>query len=159
MPLYDVEYVCPLSLSQQEELAQAFTQLHSQRFQTPRVFINVRFTDASSQVVFRGGKRRHYNRVILRSRTSNDRSNELYIEHCRAIVAAWERIVGTGNEVGLRTVWVMGALTTALEAGIARPKTGEEKEWLRVNWPQFKALAEAGDEDFIDLMKEEELLA
>ncbi|KAJ6145266.1 hypothetical protein N7470_009161 [Penicillium chermesinum] len=137
MPLYDVEYVCPLSLSQQEELAQAFTQLHSQRFQTPRVFINVRFTDASSQVVFRG----------------------LYIEHCRAIVAAWERIVGTGNEVGLRTVWVMGALTTALEAGIARPKTGEEKEWLRVNWPQFKALAEAGDEDFIDLMKEEELLA
>lgn len=122
MPLYDVEHVCPLTLAQQEELAQAFTKLHSQRFQTPRFFINVRFTDASNQVVFRGGKRRHYNRIILRTRVSNNRSNELYIEHCRAIVAEWEKAVGSENELGLRTVWVMGALTTALEAGIARPK-------------------------------------
>lgn len=122
MPLYDVEYVCPLTLTQQEQLAQSFTNLHSQRFQTPRFFINVRFTDVSKQVVFRGGKRRHYNRVILRSRASNNRSNELYVEHCRAIVAEWEKIVGKEDELGLRTVWVLGALTTALEAGIARPK-------------------------------------
>lgn len=122
MPLYDVEYVCPLTLTQQESLANAFTNLHAKRFNAPRYFVNVRFTDVSNQVVFRGGIRRQYNRIILRTRAGGNRTNEVYIEHCRAIVAEWERIVGSKGTEGLRTVWVMGALTTALEAGIARPK-------------------------------------
>lgn len=122
MPLYDVEYVCPLSPSQQEKLAKAFTILHAERFNTPRYFVNVRFTDVSKQVVFRGGIRRKYNRIILRTRAGSNRTNEVYIEHCRSMVTEWERIVGSHNEEGLRTVWIMGALTTALEAGIARPR-------------------------------------
>lgn len=122
MPLYDIEYVCPLTLTQQEDLAIALTDLHSTRFNTPRCFLNVRYTDASNQVVFRGGVRRKYNRVIMRTRAGENRSREMYIEHCRDVVAEWERIVGKEGEEGLRTVWVMGALTTALEAGIARPK-------------------------------------
>jgi hypothetical protein len=44
-----------------------------------------------------------------------------YIEHCRTIVSEWEKIVGEEGENSLRTVWVMGALTTALEAGIISP--------------------------------------
>ena len=51
MPLYDIEYVTPLTLHTQEELAIAFTQLHVKRFKTPASFINVRFTDVSGQVV------------------------------------------------------------------------------------------------------------
>jgi hypothetical protein len=51
MPLYDIEYVTPLTLHTQQELAIAFTQLHVKRFKTPASFINVRFTDASGQVV------------------------------------------------------------------------------------------------------------
>lgn len=39
----------------------------------------------------------------------------------------WERIVGKEGEEGIRTVWVMGALTAAVEAGIARPKVKEGK--------------------------------
>ncbi|KAF9893777.1 hypothetical protein FE257_009947 [Aspergillus nanangensis] len=154
MPLYDVEYVCPLTATQQEQLAIAFTELHSTRFNTPRFFINVRYTDASNQVVFRGGVRRKYNRVILRTRAGENRTREIYIEHCKSIVAEWERIVGKEGENGLRTVWVLGALTTALEAGIARPKTGEEDEWLVTNRPLFEALAEEGDEDYVELLKE-----
>lgn len=122
MPLYDVEYVCPLTPLQQEKLANAFTILHAERFNTPRYFVNVRFTDVSKQVVFRGGIRRKYNRIILRTRAGSNRTNEVYIEHCRSIVTEWERIVGNHDEEGLRTVWIMGALTTALEAGITRPK-------------------------------------
>lgn len=122
MPLYDVEYVCPLTCAQQEALAEAFTNLHAKRFNTPRYFVNVRFTDASNQVVFRGGHRRKYNRVILRTRAGSNRTNESYIEHCRAIAAEWEQIVGNEDDESLRTIWVMGALTTALEAGLARPK-------------------------------------
>ena len=177
MPLYDVEYVTPLTPKQQEQLAIAFTEAHAKRFNTPRYFVNVRYTDASNQVVFRGGIRRKYNRVILRTRAGSNRSNDLYLEHCNQIVSEWERIVGKEGQVGLRTVWVMGALTTALEAGIGRPKvrnqsykaqmtwillltvslpvqTGEEDEWLKDNISHFRALAAAGDEDFVELMKE-----
>lgn len=122
MPLYDIEHIHPLTPTQQEDLAIALTNLHAQRFHTPRTFINVRYTDASNQVVFRGGVRRRYNRVIVRTRAGDNRSRETYIEHCRAVAGEWERIVGKEGELGLRTVWVMGALTAAVEAGIARPK-------------------------------------
>lgn len=122
MPLYDIEHIHPLNPTQQEDLAIALTNLHADRFHTPRTFINVRYTDASNQVVFRGGVRRRYNRVIVRTRAGDNRSREMYIEHCRAIVGEWERIVGKEGELGLRTVWVLGALTAAVEAGIARPK-------------------------------------
>lgn len=124
MPLYDVEHVCALTSQQQEALAAAFTSLHAKRFNAPRWFVNVRFTDVSNQVVFRGAIRRKYNRVILRTRAGGNRTNEMYIDHCRAVVHEWGKIVGIQGEEGLRTVWVMGALTTALEAGIARPKVG-----------------------------------
>ena len=33
-------------------------------------------------------------------------------------------------------------------------QTGEEEAWLEDNMLQFKALAAAGDEDFIELMNE-----
>ena len=122
MPLYDIEHIHPLNPTQQEDLAIALTNLHADRFHTPRTFINVRYTDASNQVVFRGGVRRRYNRVIVRTRAGDNRSREMYIERCRAIVGEWERIVGKEGELGLRTVWVLGALTAAVEAGIARPK-------------------------------------
>ncbi|KAL7810803.1 hypothetical protein V8C26DRAFT_409394 [Trichoderma gracile] len=154
MPLYDVEYVTPLTLGQQKQLAIAFTNEHSQQFNTPRFFINVRYTDVSNQVVFRGGFRRSYNRVIIRTRAGGNRTNEVYLDHCKQIVTHWERIVGCEGEEGLRTVWVMGALTTALEAGIGRPKTGEEDEWIQDNMPHFQALAAAGDEDFVELLQE-----
>jgi phenylpyruvate tautomerase PptA (4-oxalocrotonate tautomerase family) len=124
MPLYDIEHVTPLTDAQQEQLAIALTDLHVQRFKTPRFFINVRYTDVSAQVVFRGGVRRKYNRIIIRTRAGSNRSTEMYNDHCRDIVRVWERVIGddTVPERGLRTVWVLGALTTALEAGIARPK-------------------------------------
>ncbi|EGR52960.1 uncharacterized protein TRIREDRAFT_103006 [Trichoderma reesei QM6a] len=154
MPLYDVEYVTPLTLEQQEQLAIAFTNEHSQRFNTPRFFINVRYTDVSDQVVFRGGVRRSYSRVIIRTRAGSNRTNEVYLDHCKRIVAHWERIVGREGDEGLRTVWVMGALTTALEAGIGRPKTGEEDQWIQDNIPHFRTLAAAGDEDFVELLHE-----
>jgi phenylpyruvate tautomerase PptA (4-oxalocrotonate tautomerase family) len=124
MPLYDIEYVCSLSFEEQEQLANALTSLHATRFKTPRCFVNVRFTDVSKQIVFRGGKLRKYNRVIIRTRAGENRTNEIYVDHCKTVVSEWERNIGKEGERGLRTVWVLGALTTALEAGIARPKVG-----------------------------------
>jgi len=156
MPLYDVEHVTPLSPDQQSALAIALTDLHSTRFKTPKFFLNVRYTDVSNQVVFRGGKRARYNRVVLRTRAGEQRSKEMYDDHCRDIVKAWDNFVGQGVGTGsdLRTVWVMGALTTAVECGIARPRVGEEEEWLKKNMAEFRRLAAAGDEDFVELVQE-----
>ncbi|KIX00423.1 uncharacterized protein Z518_10562 [Rhinocladiella mackenziei CBS 650.93] len=123
MPLYDVEHVTPLDSGQQSALANAFTDLHATRFKTPRCFLNVRYTEVSRQVVFRGGKRATYIRVILRTRAGEQRSEELYDEHCRDIVRIWEEIVGKEGEMGLRMVWVLGALTTAVEC-VALPDPG-----------------------------------
>lgn len=125
MPLYDVEHVTPLAFDQQAALAQSFTELHARRFKTPRTFINVRYTDASNQVVFRGGKKVKYNRVVLRTRQGEQRTKETYDEHARDIIRAWEGVVGDQGDLALRTVWIMGALTTAVECGIARPKVSE----------------------------------
>ncbi len=137
MPLYDVEHVVALSPDQRAALAVALTDLHSRRFDTPRVFVNVRYTDSRSQPVFRGGRPAVYNRVVLRTRVGESRTKEVYDDHCRDIVRAWEEIVcpdpGAGAGAGaernepaelnrLRTVWVLGALTTAVECGIARPR-------------------------------------
>ncbi|KAJ9640164.1 uncharacterized protein PV06_10688 [Exophiala oligosperma] len=160
MPLYDVEHVTPLTPDQQATLAQAITDLHARRFKTPKTFINVRYTDVSDQVVFRGGKRVSYNRVVVRTRQGERRTKEIYDDHARDIIKAWEGVVvGPGPSPGdpsasLRTVWIMGALTTAVECGIARPKVGDEDKWVEENMDEFKKLAASGDTDFIDLLHE-----
>ncbi|KAK5991012.1 hypothetical protein PT974_09287 [Cladobotryum mycophilum] len=154
MPLYDIEHVIPLTLEQQTSIAQAFTATHAKRFKTPSFFINVRFTDASTQVVFRGGVLRKYNRAILRTRTGEGRPSDLYNEHCRDLIRLWAEMVRSEGERELRTVWVLGALTTAVEDGFERPKVGEEIEWLKKNKDEFRRLAEAGDEDMQGLMEE-----
>ena len=166
MPLYDIEHVTLLTDTEQESLARAFTEIHCQRFHTPSFFVNVRFSDVSNQPVFRGGLRRSYNRVILRCRVGENRTTEIYGQHCRDLIKAWDEILGadsssdaTSKSSGsadrtLRTVWVMGALTTALEMGIQRPQTGGEIRWLREHKPTFQRLAEEGDDEMRGLMEE-----
>lgn len=159
MPLYDIEHVIPLKNDQQEALAKAFTSIHCARFHTPSFFINVRFTDVSGQKVYRGGVLRYYNRAILRTRVSEHRTTEQYGEHCRELMKAWDDIVIPAEldsefDKTLRTVWIMGALTTAVEMGFQRPAAGKEIEWLRINKNSFEALAQEGDEDMQQLMFE-----
>ncbi|KAH8801518.1 hypothetical protein F5884DRAFT_862212 [Xylogone sp. PMI_703] len=154
MPLYDIEHVTPLTDAQQGELAKSLTAAHAKRFGTPSYFVNVRYTDVSEMKLYRGGVLRKYNRAILRTRNSEKRSVEMFNEHCMSVIECWEKIVGSEGEKALRTVWVLGALTTAVEAGFARPKAGEEHQWLRENKSAFQKLADEGDEDFIGLMEE-----
>lgn len=159
MPLYDIEHVIPLTDSQQEALAKSFTSIHCANFHTPSFFINVRFTDVSTQRVYRGGVLSYYNRAILRTRVCENRTREQYGEHCRDLIRSWDEIVTPENveskhDKVLRTVWIMGALTTAVEMGFQRPAAGEEIEWLRSNKKDFERLAESGDKDMQQLMEE-----
>lgn len=183
MPLYDIEHTTALLSNNptlQQNLARSLTKLHATRFHTPSFFINVRFHDLSPpgsqnpMPTYRGGYPVRYNRILIRTRTSENRSKAAYDAHCRDVVAVWDDIIGaaaavqssstppqkTGGVEGkkdweLRTVWVMGALTTAVEAGFERPTAGSEVEWLKANLAGFRRLAEDDrDEEFVRLMEE-----
>lgn len=126
MPLYDIEHVTPLTDDQQLALANALTEAHSTRFHTPSYFINVRFTDVSAMKVIRSGRVVKYNRAILRTRQSENRTREALTEHCRAVIECWEKTVGTGPERDMHAVWILGALSAGLEAGFPRPMVSFE---------------------------------
>ena len=122
MPLYDIEHVIPLTDEQQLALANALTEAHATRFGTPSYFINVRFTDVSDMKVIRSGRVVKYNRAILRTRQSENRTSDSLNQHCKAVIECWENIIGTGPENGMHAVWILGALSAGMEAGFSRPK-------------------------------------
>lgn len=56
MPFYQIEHAIPLSKPQRDALAASITTIHTRKFATPSLFVNVRFTDASRDVNYVGGK-------------------------------------------------------------------------------------------------------
>ena len=57
MPLYQIEHIIPLTPEQQDALASALTTLHTRKFTTPSLFVNVQFRDVREQVCYVAGKR------------------------------------------------------------------------------------------------------
>ena len=119
MPLYTVQHSCPLSTPQQDELAAAITRLHTQKFTAPSLFVNVTFTDTSSQPTYVAGKRvctfPPFKRPLVPSSSTNtvsqtiknsilahvrhgpSRRQEDYNDLCKSIHEAWDRIVLASN--------------------------------------------------------------
>ena len=56
MPLCEVEHTISLTTDEKCQLAQFITQIHSQIFTTPSLFVSTRFTDISGQDVYIGGQ-------------------------------------------------------------------------------------------------------
>ena len=56
----------------------------------------------------------------------------------------------------LYSVFVLGDIEAGMEAGFAIPEAGKDGEWLAENMGAFKARAEAGEEEFVELVKEVE---
>lgn len=86
---------------------------------------------------------RYYNRAILRTRVSENRTTEQYGEHCLDLMKIWDEIivpasVDSEHDKSLRTVWIMGTLTTAVEMGFQRPAEGQEIRWLKDNKDEFE---------------------
>lgn len=55
--MYEIEHIAPLTQTQKDALALAITEIHSNKFTTPRLFVNVKITDASEQETYVAGKR------------------------------------------------------------------------------------------------------
>jgi len=58
--MYEVEHCCALSEKQQDALAEAITDIHSEQFGAVRLFVNVRFTDVSEDKTYIAGKKVPY---------------------------------------------------------------------------------------------------
>lgn len=57
MPVYDVEHIHPLSDRQQDRLAEEITKIHSEKFDAPRLFVNVNFKNITNIRTYVAGKR------------------------------------------------------------------------------------------------------
>ncbi|GAB1199689.1 hypothetical protein APSETT444_009046 [Aspergillus pseudonomiae] len=185
MPLYEVEHCIALSKAQRDELAQAITLLHTRKFTTPSLFVNVRFVDARNSCSYIGGKERSINRIIAYVRPGGNRTTADFEELAQRVTDVWNQIVVQGDESGtkesqLNRVFIMGTITAGMENGFLLPRVsgvddplrkdaflihgprllwlqaGEDTTWLRDNTPRFEELAKQGDSDFIELVAEME---
>ncbi|KAJ7223440.1 hypothetical protein GGX14DRAFT_427471 [Mycena pura] len=160
MPMYEVEHVTPLEPAQKDALAQAITNIHSTKFITPRLFVNVKFTDVSRQDAYVAGKRNHSNRVTGHVRRGPTRTRTEFDALCDDIHLAWASIVHPTHstkppaDLELRAVFIVGEIITASEAGFAVPTAGSDQAWVKQNLAAFKAKAREGDQDFVDLLAE-----
>jgi phenylpyruvate tautomerase PptA (4-oxalocrotonate tautomerase family) len=57
MPLYTIDHSCPLTEQQKDQLAEAITKIHTEKFTVPRFFVNVSIRDISSEQTYGGGIR------------------------------------------------------------------------------------------------------
>ncbi|RDK40904.1 hypothetical protein M752DRAFT_29185 [Aspergillus phoenicis ATCC 13157] len=172
MPLYEIEHSIPLDKSQRDELAQAITHIHTRKFATPSLFVNIRFIDANSRHNYVAGKERAINRITAYVRAGGTRTTADFDELAQRVSETWDRVInkdGTrSKERQLNAVFVLGAITTGTENGFLLPRhlffvselmkfgvqAGEDASWLRSNAPKFEELAKQGDADFIELVEE-----
>lgn len=128
MPIYEIRHAIPLTTSQKDSLAQQITAIHSQKFTTPKLFVQVYYTDVSSTWSYVGGRRRSENHIRGQVRTGPSRSQEDWNSHIQAIADAWENVVGSAMKNGaagggekfdttLRSVILTGGMVAGLEAG------------------------------------------
>jgi len=163
MPFYEVYHCCPLSISQQDELAAAITTIHANKFTALRNFVNVAFKDVNDAPRYVAGKRQTSNQIFAWVRTGPTRTHEDWEDLIRQIEHAWGSVCGlplpqakgrTPPDTSLRGVVVMGGLVAAMESGFMIPAAGGDAQWMRENWAVFKEKADAGEQEFVDLVED-----
>ncbi|EMC91606.1 hypothetical protein BAUCODRAFT_27894 [Baudoinia panamericana UAMH 10762] len=167
MPIYNVQHHILLTPSQQDDLAAAITRIHSTKFSTPRMFVNVVFTDTSSTRTYIGGKQRKGNHIVANVRSGPSRTQDDWNEAAAQIAKAWDEIIGVGLpkvkrsdkegvDTKLRSLIFLGGMIGGLEAGFVLPAAGQDVQWMHENWDAFQQKAREGDEEFAEMVQEVE---
>lgn len=141
MPFYEVYHAISMSDQQREDLAEALTVLHTSKFRTPRLFVNVSLTDISRAHTCIGGKRRKANHIRASVRLGN-RTNEDFFDLCHSIQKIWNDIVSAqvakhqtslsdAKQHDLHSVIIRPSNPVGHEAGFELPLAGQDQEWLR----------------------------
>ncbi|RFU31124.1 hypothetical protein B7463_g5201, partial [Scytalidium lignicola] len=158
MPLYNVHHIVPLTNEQKAAIAEKITYFHSRQFATPSLFVNVFFTNASKFESFVGGRRKNFNMVLVFARSGGGRTIGDFNHISFEVVKIWDEVVNNGKKgqgaTDLRGVFVQDSLRTGIEAGFLVPPAGTDREWMKKSLPEFKRLADAGDEDFKFVLEE-----
>ncbi|KAF7553398.1 hypothetical protein G7Z17_g3637 [Cylindrodendrum hubeiense] len=161
MPFYDISHTYAFTPVRREALAERITTLHCTMFNTPSLFVNIRFSPIKDEEYWYGGKRKtNTNRIFAHVRGGSSRSPDDFAKLAKEIEAIWDDVVGRkesdigpGNPKILQAVFVVPGIV-AREEGIAIPQAGMEQAWFRENLPSFQQRANSGDEDFQDLIAE-----
>ncbi|KAK5702600.1 hypothetical protein LTR97_003545 [Elasticomyces elasticus] len=164
MPFYEVKHTTPLTVSQKDELANAITTIHSTKFSTPKLFVNVEFQDTSNASTYVGGKQKAANHLFAHVRSGPSRRREDWEDLTSQLQAAWDKTVGAGlpkvrrsdpdQDTSLRSIVLMGDLMFMKELGFIVPQAGGDVQWLQENWEEFNKRADAGDDDFKGMVEE-----
>lgn len=164
MPLYEIQHICPLTPQQQDDLAAAITTIHSTKFTTPRMFVNVKFVDhtlPNAPITYVAGKRRTGNHILANVRVGPSRTQKDWDALTDEIVAAWNRVVpmptakgGKPVDYELRSCILLGGLIGGYEAGFHIPPAGQDVQWIRDHWDEFVMKAQSGDEEFKEMVEE-----
>jgi phenylpyruvate tautomerase PptA (4-oxalocrotonate tautomerase family) len=170
MPFYEVHHSHPLTNEQQQEIASAITNLHATTFTTPSLFVHVHFTksdESGGAVHFMAGTRRsaQTNRIIGTVRTSAKRTKADFDRLAQRIESAWYSALSVNfdettqqlspSDEGKRLALV--AFTPLLhvrEWGLGAPDVGKEGEWMKELLPYMQRIAETGNKDIADMIKE-----
>ncbi|KAK3092153.1 hypothetical protein LTR53_019745, partial [Teratosphaeriaceae sp. CCFEE 6253] len=96
MPFYEFHHHTDLTVSQKDELADAITTIHSTKFSTPKLFVNVSFRDVSQADTYVGGKRRTANHLFAHVRNGPSRKRADWVDLTAQLQAAWDKVVSPG---------------------------------------------------------------
>jgi len=164
MPYYEVNHAVSLTEGQKSDLANAITQIHSTKFTTPRMFVNVKYTDISQTLLYIGGKRKTKSHMMAHVRTGPSRGTAAFNDLCTELNKAWDSIVPLpkikrslpDEDRTLYSIFVLGDIVAGQESGFNIPEAGKDLEWLAANMAAFKSRAADGQEEFGELVREVE---
>ncbi|KAL1303607.1 hypothetical protein AAFC00_006971 [Neodothiora populina] len=155
MPAYEVEHICDLTEDEQDKIAETITNIHSETFATPKLFVNVRFTNIAHHVTYVAGKRRRTNRIFAHVRHGPSRTQSDYDGVSEAILGVWNTIVGPSKvDAELRLIMYFGSIVAGTEVGFHLPAAGGDANWITENLHAFQTRATEGDDDFSDMLEE-----
>ncbi|KAH8807859.1 hypothetical protein F5884DRAFT_833538 [Xylogone sp. PMI_703] len=165
MLLYEVEYGCPLTKVQRQVLANKITKLHCELYLVPSFFVAVKFSKGSTDENYSGGKEVKVNRIYAIVRSGGSRTTDDFDKLCLRLVDVWNEVLFGGevpndpmtNDVSmLNGVFVFRSIEASYEGGGLLPHPGEDEQWMKSNLASWKALAEAGNQDFQSIVKDVE---
>jgi phenylpyruvate tautomerase PptA (4-oxalocrotonate tautomerase family) len=129
MPFYHIQHTVPLPASRRQDLATAITNLHAQTFNTPSLFVNIKFTlisfaDLPDEDYFVGGNRRSQsqgkNVIFAYVRGGGGRGQAGFDKLAKEVEGLWYKTVGADREFRLQAVFIVPGLV-ARERGLAIP--------------------------------------
>ncbi|KAF2834436.1 hypothetical protein M501DRAFT_1001204 [Patellaria atrata CBS 101060] len=155
MPVYEIHHCIDISDSQKDQLAEAITKLHSSRFTTPSLFVNVRFHDSSSIPHYVAGKRKSFNIIIVHLRPGPDRPRSALDALTNFLTDLWNTIMSpSSTSEKLHTTFLLNTIAGGQEAGFLLPEAGNDVEWVKDNLAEFEKRAGEKEEDIADLLDE-----